>query len=189
MTPLDLGFFLVAAVLLWSALRVVSSGNLVRAVYWLALALLSTAILYGMQQAPFLAGVQVLTYVGGIVTLMIFGVMVTRRHDGSSIGATGQNRFRALLVALGFFGVMVGAILGSDLDSTKRVAVVAVTEDASTRGLAIALLGEHLLAFEAASVLLLAAIVGAVVLARRRDVEPERAVGQAGPTLRHGSRP
>jgi NADH:ubiquinone oxidoreductase subunit 6 (subunit J) len=189
MTPLDLGFFVTAAALLYSALRVVSSTDLVRAVYWLAAALVSTAVLYGLLEAPFLAGVQVLTYVGGIVTLMIFGVMVTRRHDGSSIEAKGQNRFRALLVALGFLGPMVGAILRSDLDSTKRVATVAVTEGASTRLLALSLLGEHLLAFEAASVLLLAAIVGAVVLARRRDVEPERAVGQAGPTLRHGSRP
>src|SRR5262244_4580399 len=93
------------------ALRVAQTGNLVRAVFWLALTLLGTAVLYALLQAPFLAGVQVLTYVGGVVTLMIFGVMVTRRHEGTSFTIDGSGRLRAALAAGAFFLVVGAAIL------------------------------------------------------------------------------
>ena len=81
----ELGFGLLAVLLVGiPALRVVTCHDLVRAILWLAATLLGTAVLYAMLHAPFLAGVQVLTYVGGVVTLMVFGVMVTRKHDGRS---------------------------------------------------------------------------------------------------------
>jgi NADH:ubiquinone oxidoreductase subunit 6 (subunit J) len=159
-------FGLVSGVLLLAALATVATQNLVRAVYWLALTLAATAALYVLLDAGFLAGVQILTYVGGIVTLMIFGVMVTRRHDGGPIPSLGSDGFRAFAVALGTFALMTSAIVTSHLDDGPPVAVARVT----TQSLARSLLDEHLLAFEAASLLLLAAIVGAVVLARRRDV-------------------
>ena len=83
----ELGFGLLAFLLVgFPAIRVVTSGDLVRAVLWLAATLLGTAVVYALLHAPFLAGVQVLTYVGGVVTLMIFGVMVTRKHDGTTVG-------------------------------------------------------------------------------------------------------
>lgn len=162
-------FAAISAVLIISALSVVLTKDLVRGVYWLALALLATAALYVLLDAGFLAGVQVLTYVGGVVTLMIFGVMVTRRHDGVAIPALGASGFRAALVAGAAFAAMASAIVTSDLDAGAP----AVTH-LSVQALARTLLTEHLLAFEAASVLLLAAIVGAVVLARRTDAEEVR---------------
>jgi NADH-quinone oxidoreductase subunit J len=164
-----IGFAAISGVLIISALAVVLTQNLVRAVYWLALALLATAALYAMLDAGFLAGVQVLTYVGGVVTLMIFGVMVTRRHDGGPIPALGENNFRAGLVALVTFAAMASAIVSSHLDEHAVVA-----SHMSVPQLAHSLLDEYLLAFEAASLLLLAAIVGAVVLARRSDAPTVR---------------
>jgi NADH:ubiquinone oxidoreductase subunit 6 (subunit J) len=160
------GFGLVTCVLLFGALATVATHNLVRAVFWLSLTLAATAALYVLLDAGFLAGVQVLTYVGGVVTLMIFGVMVTRRHDGGPIPSLGADGFRAFLVAVGAFALMASAIVTSQLEDGVQPAVARVT----TQGLARSLLDEHLLAFEAASLLLLAAIVGAVVLARRQDV-------------------
>jgi NADH-quinone oxidoreductase subunit J len=162
----DLGFYLVASIIGVSAVLVVRSKNLIHAVLWLAVALLGTAGLYAMLDAPFLAGVQVLTYVGGVVTLMIFGVMVTRRHEGAEAPAENDPDERGFIAAAGLMAVLGIAIWKTDLGSSSPPPPV------STAQLASALLDEYLLAFEAVSLLLLAAIVGAVVLARRRDPNP-----------------
>ena len=157
-----LGFALAAAVVVVAAILVVRSRNLVRAVLWLALALLGTAALYALLDAPFLAGVQVLTYIGGVVTLMIFGVMVTGRHTGAVAEIDRAGSLRGLLVAGGFLALVGGAILSTDLSGPPP-------PPPTTAELARSLLDEYLLPFEVTSLLLLAAVIGAVVLARRRD--------------------
>lgn len=162
----ELGVLALCAVLVGiPALRVVQTGNLVRAVFWLALTLLGTAVLYALLQASFLAGVQVLTYVGGVVTLMVFGVMVTRRHETAVVAIDGRNRLRGAVVAAAFFAALAWATVRTDLSGFAPTAML------STQALAHQLLDTHLLAFEVTSVLLLAAIICAVVLARRRDPE------------------
>lgn len=180
----ELGFGALAALLVgFPALRVVTSRDLVRAVLWLAVTLLGTAVLYALLHAPFLAGVQVLTYVGGVVTLMVFGVMVTRKHDGTTVAIDGTNRVRGALAALAFFAVVASAILRTDLSALLPA------ETPSTQELGLALLDRYLLAFEVASVLLLAAIVSAVVLARRRDPLPALTEGADAAPLGEGSLP
>ena len=180
----ELGFGALALLLVgFPALRVVTSRDLVRAVLWLAVTLLGTAVLYALLSAPFLAGVQVLTYVGGVVTLMVFGVMVTRKHTGATVAIDGTNRIRGAVAALAFFGVVASAILRTDLSALVSV------DTPSTQDLALALLDRYLLAFEVASVLLLAAIVSAVVLARRRDPSPEPAGPAGSEALGEGSSP
>lgn len=159
-------FAVVAAVTGVSALFVVRTADLVRAVMWLALCLLGTAVLYGLLDASFLAGVQVLTYVGGVVTLMVFGVMVTQRHGTSPSNVDTQDGPRGLLVAGGFFAVLATAIWQTDLGAGMG------PHQVTTNELARFLLDDQLLAFEVASLLLLAAIIGAVVLARKRDPVP-----------------
>jgi NADH-quinone oxidoreductase subunit J len=156
-------FAIVAAVTLLSALFVVQSKNLVHAVMWLASSLLGTAALYALLDSPFLSGIQVLTYVGGVVTLMIFGVMITRKHDGSVIPAGGVQLGRGAVVAIALCAVLIVAVSKTDLSTGEAPPAP------TTRQLAHDLLDENLFAFEAASLLLLAAIVGAVVLVRRRD--------------------
>lgn len=163
---MSLGFGLVSAVILLSALMVVRAKNLVHSVLWLAMTLLGTAALYAQLNAPFLAGVQVLTYVGGVVTLMIFGVMVTRRHEGTDADAGTAGDERGFVFASALFAVLALALWKSPLP------LPAGAQDASTAEIARSLLDTYLIAFEALSVLLLAAIVGAVVLARRRDPDP-----------------
>jgi NADH-quinone oxidoreductase subunit J len=180
----ELGFGLLALILVGvPALRVVTSGNLVRAILWLAATLLGTAVLYALLHAAFLAGVQVLTYVGGVVTLMVFGVMVSRMHEGTTFTIDGTGRLRGALAALGFFAVVAAAIVRTDLSA------LSVVEPPSTQDLAFSLLDRYLLAFEVASVLLLAAIVSAVVLARRRDPAPDPATPRDAAALREGSTP
>ncbi len=157
----SVAFGTVAACVLLSAIFVVGSRDLVHAVLWLGVTLGATAAAYAMLDASFLAAVQVLLYVGGVVTLMIFGVMVTRRHDGIVVSAERTSPGRGAFAAAALFGILAAATARSDLPA--GAAAVA------TAGLGESLLTIHVLAFEVLSVLLLAAIVGAVVIARRRD--------------------
>lgn len=168
-----LSFGLVAAVILVSAVFVVRAQNLIHAVLWLALTLLGTAALYAQLNAPFLAGVQVLTYVGGVVTLMIFGVMVTRRHEGVEAAAENDSDEKGFIFAASLFVLLALAIWKSP------IAVPINAPAATINQLAHALLDDYLIAFEVLSLLLLAAIVGAVVLARRRDPVPVEAPAAA----------
>ena len=155
------GFAVLATCLLLSAIFVVRARNLVHAVLWLGVTLLATAALYVTLDAAFLAGVQVLLYVGGVVTLMAFGVMLTRRHDGRSMVAGETRPGRGALAAAGIFGVLAAAVARGGMPDRPH--------PVTTAELGAGLVTRHLLAFEVLSFLLLAAIIGAVVIARRRD--------------------
>jgi NADH-quinone oxidoreductase subunit J len=156
-----IAFAILATCTLLAAIATVRAQNLVHAVLWLGLTLVATAALYALLDASFLAAVQVFTYVGGVVTLMIFGVLLTRRHDGLAVHAERRSRGRGALVAAALFGVLAAAVARTDLPAGGR--------PAGTADVAAGLLTTHLLAFEALSLLLVAAIVGALVIARKRD--------------------
>ena len=161
----QVGFGIIAACLLGSALFVVSSRNLVHSVLWLALTLVSTAALYVFLNAPFLAGIQILLYTGGVITLMLFGVMLTRRDERVTIEneTTPERRLPAVLTAAALFGIVASATYRTDGLPAEPGA------PAPTEEIGRSFLTEHLLAFEVLSILLLAAMVGAIVLARRAD--------------------
>lgn len=118
----EVAFFALAACALLSALFVVRSRNLVHAVLWLGVTLLATAALYAALGASFLAGVQMLVYVGGVVTLMIFGVMITRRHEGNVVPAESSGGARAAIVSLAFFGLVAWAIHATRASTRRRIA-------------------------------------------------------------------
>jgi len=158
-----IGFGVVAACTLLSALFVVGSKRLVHAVLWLGLMLAATGVLYVMLDATFLAGIQILLYVGGVVTLMIFGVMLTKRGDQADVQDVPARRLRGGIIAGTLFSVVTAAIVYTPLTSPPGAA------SPTTRELGIALFGPYALAFEVLSVLLLATMIGAIVLARRRD--------------------
>jgi len=158
-----LAFVVVAVALIVSALRVVTSKNLVHSVLWLGVTLASTAVMYLVLEAPFLAGVQILLYTGGVVTLMIFGVMLTRRVDPRTVVNEQSRRLPGAATAILTFLVLVAAALATD----DLPAGGLHAPDTETLGRSF--LTEHVMAFEVLSLLLLAAMVGAIVLARRRD--------------------
>ena len=160
-----LAFGIVATCALLSALGVVRTLNLIHAVLWLGVSLLATAVLYAMLGASFLAGVQVLLYVGGVVTLMIFGVMMTRRHGGIGPTIEDSRSTPAAITSIVLFISIAWAVFSTDgLD-----APVTLPPPIGAADLGRVLLREHVLAFETISMLLLVAIVGAIVIARRRD--------------------
>jgi NADH:ubiquinone oxidoreductase subunit 6 (subunit J) len=148
-----------AATAVGSGWMAVSARDLVRAVLWLGLSLLATAVVYATLDAGFLAAMQVLLYTGGVVTLMLFAVMLVRREDPQSGAAEGA--FRALLPA----GLAVVVVASTVL----RTPLTAQGHPVGTRELGEWLLGDLALPFEALSILLLAAMIAAIVLARRND--------------------
>jgi NADH:ubiquinone oxidoreductase subunit 6 (subunit J) len=161
----EVGFGIIAVCLLSSALFVVKSKNLVHSVLWLGVVLATTAALYVLLGAPFLAGIQVLLYTGGVITLMLFGVMLTRRHERLMIEneTSPRRRIPAALIAVAFFAAVVLTI------RRQSGLPEALAESTTSEQIGHSFLTEHLLAFEVLSVLLLAAMIGAIVLARRRD--------------------
>lgn len=150
------------ALSLLGALMVVRTKDLVHGVLWLAVALLGTAALYAVLDAGFLAAIQVLLYTGGVITLMLFAVLLARREPGAipAGGSVGQG-VGALLAAL-VFGVVAVAVTRSELPAATEAGP-------DTRALGELLLTELVLPFELLSVLLLGAMIGAIVLARRTD--------------------
>jgi NADH-quinone oxidoreductase subunit J len=163
-------FMLMACIGVLAALAVVASSNLVHCVLWLAVVLLDTALVFVALGATFLGGIQVMLYAGGVITLMLFAIMLTRRGGGVTVTneTDAKRRFPALVTATGLFGVMAWAIFNS-----PSLAQGTALPMAGARQLARAFLGSDVLAFEVLSILLLAATVGAIVVARRRDFGKE----------------
>ncbi len=158
-----IAYAVVALLLLAAAVQVVRSRDLVHAVLWLGVVLVATAGAYLRLQAGLLAAIQVMLYAGGVVTLMIFAVMLTARHEGGRPVVGHRRPIRAAVLSLGLLAVLAWQVLRTPLPGSHQPL------DARPADLGALLLQDHLLAFEALSVLLLAAMVGAILLARRRD--------------------
>ena len=166
-------FGAVSTVLVFSALMAVGTRNLVHAVLWLGLSLATTSMFYIMLQAPFLATLQLILYTGGVLSLMLFGVMLTRRGaelEGVSLSNESSGRMRALPIVAVMAGLLVIAVGRTPL--TERTGGQSLPSP-EVAEIGRQILSRHLLAFELLSVLLLAAMVGAIVLARRKDAAAE----------------
>ena len=168
MTWVQLLFVLLSLVALGSALLVVGTANVVHAALWLVVTLGAVAGLYLVLAAEFVAWVQVLIYVGAVVVLLLFALMLTRAPTGPVTGLTVRRAAPAVVVA-----ALVGALLcvtvlagfhdvRLDLDKAR----VGSAEATGT-----ALFTSWVLPFEVLSVLLLAALVGAIALSRLRGGE------------------
>jgi len=146
-----------------AALRVVTTKNIVHAALYLVVVLAGVAAIYILLAAEFTAAVQVLVYIGAIVVLFLFGIMLTRAPIGATAELDNDQRGVAVVVALFLLGVL-GAVLQDAFGSTKLPADLAPqrTADVGT-----SIFQTYVIPFEVVSVLLLAALVGAVVLARR----------------------
>ena len=171
MTLVEALFGLLGLVAVASALLVVTTRQLVHAALWLVVALGAVAGCYLLLSAEFVAWVQVLIYVGAVVVLLLFGLMLTRAPIGISTELDGPplQRLAAAAVALGLSGVL--GVAAVDAFAGEHIAL---GDDApggaghgSTAGIGGAVFSSWVLPFEILSVLLLAALVGAIVLSRR----------------------
>lgn len=154
-------FGCLAGGVLISALFVVLSKNIVHSALWLLVCLLGVAGLFVLLNADFLAGIQVLIYCGGIVVLMLFALMLTR-DVGDATGRAYNRQLGWGLAAVLALGLVGARLLGRGM---WMEAASAPAADVTGR-LSEALLGPYVAAFEIASVVLLVATIGALVIAR-----------------------
>jgi NADH-quinone oxidoreductase subunit J len=162
-------FYLLAALSAGSAIGVVVSRNIVRTAVFLLFTLVGVAGLYFLLAAEFLAAVQLVIYAGGTLILIVFGVMLTSKSPFS--------RFEPKL-----FEVILATAMGLVLLGSLTAAIMATTFPASPglsgpypiEKLGQALLGDYLVPFEIASVLLLVVMIGAAYLAKGRRREGDQ---------------
>jgi NADH-quinone oxidoreductase subunit J len=162
-TPLHIVFGVLALFVLGGGLGVVTGRNLVHAALWLVLALFGVAGLFVLLEAPFLAAVQVVVYIGAIAVLITITIMVTQRVMGAQEALVSQWPL-ALVVAALLLATLGFVVITS---FTGVAAAGEVPPDGVVRlGEALVSPDGFVLPFEVASVLLLAAMVGSIVVAR-----------------------
>lgn len=164
MTGLQVIFLLTAAVILGSALMVVFSRNMIKAALWLIAALFGVAVLYALLNAGFLVVVQVVVYIGAIAILFIFAVMLTRRTLIDSGAQLNRSWWAAALIGLLIFAGLF-LMLNSVRLPTVAPEIAAGVDPLTALGQALISPDAYVLPFEVASVLLLAALIGAVYVA------------------------
>lgn len=163
MTSQEVAFVVVAALGSLAAIRLVTSRNVVHAALYLVGALATVAVTYLLLQAAFLGWVQVLIYVGAIVVLVLFSLMLTR----APIGRDALDNQQRGVAAVAGVGVLAGLVylIQNQFSGSPRIHL----REASTAQVGVAVFRGFVLPFEVVSVLLLAALVGAVVIARKDD--------------------
>ncbi|MDX6296538.1 MAG: NADH-quinone oxidoreductase subunit [Nocardioidaceae bacterium] len=166
MTLVDALFCLLGVMAVGSALLVALSSNLVHCALWLVVTLGALAGLYLLLAAEFVGWVQVLIYVGAVVVLLLFALMLTRAPIGTLGDLNATNRAVATLVA-----TATGAVLVTTFAAGFRGARLEIrgADIGSARSLGATIFGSWALPFEVLSLLLLAALVGAIVLSRHQE--------------------
>lgn len=155
-------FYLLALLTVGSAAVVAFSRSIVYSAFSLLGAFMGVAGLYVLLAADFVAVIQVLVYVGGILVLIIFAVMLTHRIDDVAVSNRSVGRLPATVIIL-----TVGALMGSAIVSARWVQTPEVRIAPTTAGIGEAFLGPYILPFELASVVLLVALIGAIVVSRK----------------------
>ncbi len=168
-------FLILSAFILGAALVVVTVKNIIHSALWLIASFFGVGALYLLMEAEFVAVVQVLVYVGAISILILFAIMLTRHVTGEGVRQLYQRWWVALLVSGGLFGLLiVPTVYNYNWEGTAPKAEQPVAISSAVE-LGRAFMSEYLLPFELASVLLLVALIGAIVIAfeersRRRKV-------------------
>ena len=156
-------FVVLAAFTLAAGVMVVTVKNIIHAALWLIASFFSVAAMYLLMEAEFIAIEQVLVYVGAISILVLFAIMLTRHVTGEGVRQLYKRWWIALIVAAALFGVLiVPTVFNYEWAVQPSGAQISI---ASTVEIGTAFMREYLLPFEVASVLLLVALIGAIVIA------------------------
>ncbi|MBS1850635.1 MAG: NADH-quinone oxidoreductase subunit J [Acidobacteria bacterium] len=159
-------FYLLAGLAVLGGVLVITRRNAVHSALALILTLLSLAGLYLMLYAPFVAGVQIILYAGGIMVLFLFVIMLVSIEKSQKEEQFNKLWLVGLLAAIALGGLFIGVyVKGKALFPEAKVVL---EEGNNTQGIADYLYGHYLFTFEIASLLLLVAIIGAVVMAKKR---------------------
>jgi NADH:ubiquinone oxidoreductase subunit 6 (subunit J) len=157
-------FWILSGLLVGSALAVVLSKNLFHAVLWLALALTGTAGVFLLLNAEFIAAVQLLLYAGGVITIVVFAIVVTERLVGERISQTNRGIASGALLSAALLWIIVSTLM------RRSLAVTPLPQTADlTRLVGSEVLTTYVLPFELLALLMLAAMLGAIYFARPEE--------------------
>ena len=158
----DIAFWVIVGITVGSAFMVVQSKSLLYSAYALLFTFIGVTGLYIFLWADFLAVVQVVVYVGGILVLIIFGIMLTNKITSVNISHTSMQKSMGAVVVIAFIG-----LLGYMILSTPWLVLSNAEPSDTARAIGRLLLMDYLLPFEAVSLLLLGALIGATTLSRK----------------------
>lgn len=166
---------IIALMMVFGALRVVTTKNVVHAAMWLVLVLAGAAAQYILLAADFVAVTQVMVYIGAVVVLFLFGVMLTRAKLGQEADLTRRSWFGGAFVAVLLFGLLSFSLIDTFEDAKipeeRQMVLTGAEADpavgSNTAAVSDTLFSRYLVQFEVISVMLTAALVGAIVIARR----------------------
>ena len=158
----DIAFWVIVGITIGSAFMVVQSKSLLYSAYALLFTFIGVTGLYIFLWADFLAVVQVVVYVGGILVLIIFGIMLTNKITSVNISHTSMQKSMGAVVVIAFMG-----LLGYMILSTPWLVLSNAEPSDTTSAIGRLLLMDYLLPFEAVSLLLLGALIGATTLSRK----------------------
>ena len=162
MVAQHIAFGVIAAVVVGGALMVVTTNNVVRAALYLVAVLAGVGASFLLLGAEFVGITQILVYIGAIVVLFLFGIMLTRAPIGHELRLTNTSWIAGVFVAVALAGVLGYTLIdafGSDKLPAESHQLTADVSDS--------IFSTYLIPFEVVSILLLAALVGAIVLARK----------------------
>ena len=159
-------FWVLAAAMVLAAIGVVRYPNVVHAALYLVVVMAGAAAQFILLASEFVAWVQVLIYIGAVIILFLFGIMLTRAPMRGDTNLDNDQRWQAAVVSLFLFGVVtalfVDAYGGKEIKLTDDLVLIG-----RSGNIASSIFRDYLVPFEVVSMLLLAALVGAVVIARR----------------------
>ena len=160
----NIGFGIIAAFMIFGAFRVVTTRNVVHAALWLVLVLAGAAAQYLLLSAEFVAVTQVLVYVGAVMVLFLFGVMLTRAKLGRE---KDLNNTRGTLVGIPVALLMLGVMSWALIDGFEDTKLLQDGDQVRLIDVSDSIFKPYLLPFWALSFVLLVAVIGAIVLARK----------------------
>ena len=158
----NIAFWILAVAMVLAAIGVVRSQNVVHAALYLVVVLGGGAAQFILLAAEFVAWVQVLIYIGAVIILFLFGIMLTRAPMGGDTNLDNDQRWPAAVVSVFLLGVLATLLI--DAFSDAKIKLHSPTQTSQVSEL---IFKTYVVPFEVISILLLAALVGAVVIARR----------------------
>ena len=159
-------FYLLSGIMLIGGILVITRKNPVHSALALIVTLLAQASIYLMLYAPFVAGVQIILYAGGIMVLFLFVIMLVSVERSMRERQFNSQWVVGLVAATALGGLFIAVFTkGKDIFPDRAMSVL---ENDNTQKIATMLYGQYMFAFEIASLLLLVAIIGAVVMAKKR---------------------
>jgi NADH-quinone oxidoreductase subunit J len=159
-------FYLLSGIMLIGGILVITRKNPVHSALALIVTLLAQASIYLMLYAPFVAGVQIILYAGGIMVLFLFVIMLVSIDRSVKERQFNRQWIVGMIAATALGGLFIAVFLkGKDIFPEHALPVI---ENDNTQKVATMLYGQYMFAFEIASLLLLVAIIGAVVMAKKR---------------------